>query len=267
MITQKIKAYAKVNIGLKVGKKRSDGYHDIDSYFLRIPFFDEITLSLEEGDYQVVIKGNEDYLEKGKTDIMEKAARLYSEKTGKRFSLFIEIEKHIPEKAGLGGGSSDAASVLLFLNRYYKCLDKQELILLAKSVGADVPFFVSEAILARINGIGEIVLPLTYSLPYKYVSLFRAAGSGVSTKDAYERLDERMAEYSPLPPLSFPLKRESFPNDFELLEGREMLKHISHLLTNNDFASLSGSGSVWFVLSEKQINTNIKEFIGSKEII
>ena len=47
MITQKIKAYAKVNIGLKVGKKRSDGYHDIDSYFLRIPFFDEITLSLE----------------------------------------------------------------------------------------------------------------------------------------------------------------------------------------------------------------------------
>ena len=93
MITQKIKAYAKVNIGLKVGKKRSDGYHDIDSYFLRIPFSDEITLFLEEGDYQVEIKGNEDYLEKGKTDIMEKAARLYSEKTGKRFSLFIEIEK------------------------------------------------------------------------------------------------------------------------------------------------------------------------------
>ena len=73
--------------------------------------------------------------------------------------------------------------------------------------------------------------------------------------------------YSPLPPLPFPLKRDSFPNDFELLEGREMLKHISHLLTNNDIASLSGSGSVWFVLSEKQINTNIKEFIGSKEII
>ena len=85
MIRENVKAFAKVNIGLKVGKKRRDGYHNIDSYFLRIPFFDELTLTLEEGEYRVEIKGNEGYLEKGKTDIMEKAARLYSEKTGKSF--------------------------------------------------------------------------------------------------------------------------------------------------------------------------------------
>ena len=267
MIRENVKAFAKVNIGLKVGKKRSDGYHNIDSYFLRIPFFDELTLTLEEGEYRVEIKGNEGYLEKGKTDIMEKAARLYSEKTGKSFYLLIEIEKHIPEKAGLGGGSADAAAVFLFLNRFFKCLDKEDLVLLSKSIGADVPFFVSEEKLARVNGIGEIVTPLSYDLPYKYISLFRAQGSGVSTKDAYEKLDERKMKYSPLPSLSFPLKRESFPNDFELLEGRDMLKTISSLTSDGDYASLSGSGSVWFILSREQINTNIKEFIGSKEIM
>ena len=179
MIREKVKAFAKINIGLKVGEKRSDGYHNIDSYFLRIPFFDELTLSLEEGEYRVEIKGNEGYLEKGKTDIMEKAARLYSERTGKRFSLSIDIDKHIPEKAGLGGGSSDAAAVLLFLNKYFKSLDREELILLSQSVGADVPFFVSEEKLARVNGIGEIVITLIYDVPDKYIYVFRGKVGGV----------------------------------------------------------------------------------------
>ena len=190
-----------------------------------------------------------------------------SERTEKKFALSIDIDKHIPEKAGLGGGSSDAAAVLLFLNKYFKSLNRDELILLSQSVGADVPFFVSEEKLARVNGIGEIVIPLIYDLPYKYITLFRAQGSGVSTKEAYEKLDDRNIMYSPLPPLSFPLKRDSFPNDFELLEGTDMLKTISSLSSDGDYASLSGSGSVWFVLSREQINTNIKEFIGSKEIM
>ena len=56
MIRENVKAFAKVNIGLKVGKKRSDGYHNIDSYFLRIPFFDELTLTLEEGEYSIAKK-------------------------------------------------------------------------------------------------------------------------------------------------------------------------------------------------------------------
>ena len=267
MMTKHIKAYAKVNIGLKVGEKRTDGYHNIDSFFLRIPFFDDLYLSLEDRGNIIEIKGNEWYLEKGKTDIMEKAARLYKEKTGLDFSLYIEINKHIPHKAGLGGGSSDAASVLLFLNRHYKALDEKELLKLSSSVGADVPFFVSDTRLARIQGIGDIIYPEEYTLPYKYVSLFRASESGVSTKEAYERLDNRVSEYSPLPSLSFPLKREVFPNDFELLEGDEMLERIKGLLSKNDFASLSGSGSVWFVLSERQINTNMKEFLGSREIL
>ena len=266
MVHIETKAYGKVNIGLKVGGKREDGYHDIDSYFLLIPFFDELSFSLEDGKYSVDIEGNQGYLAEGKTDIMEKAAGIYSEATGLEFSLNIEIKKHIPDKAGLGGGSSDAASVLLFLNGLFKALDEKSLLELSSKVGADVPFFVSKAKLARVKGIGDIIQPMEYSLPYKYISLFRAPGSGVSTKEAYNKLDMRDIGYSPLPSLSFPLKREDFPNDFELLEGRGMLEKIKGLMDFDDYASLSGSGSVWFLLSERKISSDIEEFIGSKEI-
>ena len=112
----KTRAYGKVNIGLKVGEKRADGYHNIDSYFLLIPFFDELEFSLAEGPYSVAIEGNEKYLASGKMDIMEKAAFLYHERSGVDFSLRIKVSKHIPQEAGLGGGSTDASAVLSFLN-------------------------------------------------------------------------------------------------------------------------------------------------------
>ena len=160
MVHIETKAYGKVNIGLKVGGKREDGYHDIDSYFLLIPFFDELSFSLEDGKYSVDIEGNQGYLAEGKTDIMEKAAGIYSEATGLEFSLSIGIKKHIPDKAGLGGGSSDAASVLLFLNGLFKALDEKSLLELSSKVGADVPFFVSKAQLATVRCIGDIIQPM-----------------------------------------------------------------------------------------------------------
>lgn len=267
MFKKKTRAYGKINIGLKVGSKRSDGYHDIDSYFMRIPFYDEIFLSLEEGDFKTRIKGNEGYLEKGKLDIMEKAALVYSKATGHSFSLDITIDKNIPTQAGLGGGSADASSVLLFLNSYFKALNKEELISLSKEVGADVPFFTSGATLAHVEGIGETITPLNYSLPYGYISLFRAKGSGVSTKEAYEKLDSRTYSHKSLPPLSYPLIREDFPNDFEILEGKEMLNKIQKYMKEGDFASLSGSGSVWYLLSKERILPSIEEFLGTKEIL
>lgn len=259
------RAYAKVNIGLKVGEKRSDGYHNIDSYFLRIPFYDSITFSLKEGPLHITIKGNDSYIQGGQ-DIMEKAAKLYSERTGITFSLEIEIEKEIPFKAGLGGGSSDAASTLLFLNDYFQALNEEELIKLSSSVGADVPFFVSKCNLAHVGGLGEIVTPVSYSLPYKYVSLFRAKDSEISTKEAYSRLDERKTLYTSLPSLSYPLKREDFPNDFEILDGGDMLRSIKKVVNDNDFISLSGSGSVWYVLSEKKMALKSEDFISCRPI-
>ena len=185
----KTRAYGKVNIGLKVGEKRADGYHNIDSYFLLIPFFDELEFSLAEGPYSVAIEGNEKYLASGKMDIMEKAAFLYHERSGVDFSLRIKVSKHIPQEAGLGGGSTDASAVLSFLNSCFHAFSSSNLLYLSKEVGADVPFFLSGEKCAKVGGIGEKITPMEWTLPYKYISLFRAPGSGVSTKEAYEELD------------------------------------------------------------------------------
>lgn len=263
---EKRRAYAKVNIGLKVGERRPDGYHNIDSYFLKIPFYDELDLSLEEGDFCVFIEGNEGYLSSSE-DLMAKAARLYKEKTGIGFRLHITINKMIPTQAGLGGGSSDAALILLFLNEKYKALNKEELMSLAKNVGADVPFFVSGEKVARVGGIGEVITPLQWNLPYEYIYLFRAKGSGVSTKDAYRRLDEREVELSILPPLSYPLTRASFPNDFEILEGREMVDALKAELDSDDYLSLSGSGSVWFLLSRSEKHMDSPLLLGGRKVM
>ena len=263
----KTRAYGKVNIGLKVGEKRADGYHNIDSYFLLIPFFDELEFSLAEGPYSVAIEGNEKYLASGKMDIMEKAAFLYHERSGVDFSLRIKVSKHIPQEAGLGGGSTDASAVLSFLNSCFHAFSSSDLLYLSKEVGADVPFFLSGEKCAKVGGIGEKITPMEWTLPYKYISLFRAPGSGVSTKEAYEELDKRKTEHYSLPPLSFPLTREAFPNDFEILEGKEMLKTISPFLSPSDYASLSGSGSVWFLLSKERKKPGVKEFLGCREIL
>ena len=127
----RIAAPAKINIGLLVGGARSDGYHDIETIMACISLCDYINITVRPADHTAVrISGNESYLThssaddgcKGSTkraDLLERAAFAFSERTGLRFSADISIEKHIPVKAGLGGGSSDAGAVFTFLNKHF----------------------------------------------------------------------------------------------------------------------------------------------------
>ena len=246
----KTKAYAKVNIGLRIVGKRDDGYHLISSYFLLIPLYDEIETDINNGS-GVIINGNESYLDKGE-DLMEKAVRIYKEKTNLDFSLSIKIKKNIPTKAGLGGGSSDAASVLRVINSHFKLLSDEELLILSEKIGADVPFFVSHLRVAYISGIGEKVEERKLPGEYEHIALFRASGSGVSTKEAYSSLDKLSLPADSLPPLEYPLSRDKYPNDFERIEGDEIYRRMKETLTNDDYLSLSGSGSVWFLLSRNE---------------
>lgn len=255
------KAYAKVNIGLKVGERRPDGYHDIDSHFLLIPLADTLYINIEEGPYSVFVSGNESYMAPGKKDLMEKVADRYHEKSGLDFTLSVRIEKHIPTQAGLGGGSSDAAQILLALNETFQFFSKEELIALGGTVGADIPFFVSEYKAARVNGIGEILKEEEIQFPYKWCTLYRAPGSGVSTKEAYEKLDKERRDNRSLPPLCGILRREDFPNDFEKVEGIALLSQIQRDALPEDYVSLSGSGSVWFLLSMEEKRSSAEEFL------
>lgn len=261
-----VRSYAKANVGLKIEGRREDGYHLISSYFLLLPFYDKLKISIEDGPYSVSIKGNESYIG-SKEDLMEKSARLFSLKTGLTFSLKIEIKKNIPLQAGLGGGSSDAASVLVALNNYFKYFSNEELISFSQLVGADVPFFTSGYKCAYVSGIGEKVEDREWLKEYKYVSLFRAKGSGVSTIEAYRKLDECNLTTTPLPSLVYPLKRNLFPNDFERIEGKSIFDEIKNTIEEDDYLSLSGSGSVWFLLSKEPYCSKSEYFLSCKKIM
>jgi 4-diphosphocytidyl-2-C-methyl-D-erythritol kinase len=259
-----LRAKAKVNVGLKITGKRNDGYHTLSSYFLLIPFFDELWVSFCGGD-GVEIEGNEGYLESTE-DIMEKAVRLYREKTGLKFHTSIRIKKHIPVKAGLGGGSSDAAAVLTALNRHFRVLSDEELISLSSSVGADVPFFLTGYRFAYVEGTGDIIEEREFPEGYRYISLFRSEGSGVSTKEAYSKLDSFALNPNPLENISYPITRAKYPNDFEKIEGIGMYEKLAGKLGTGDYLSLSGSGSVWFLLSADEWKGEEPEFLGCREL-
>ena len=241
-----VKAYAKVNIGLKVGKRRMDGFHDIESFFHLVDLHDDIRIGFEFSDeFSCTIDGNDSYLDEGVEDLMEKALRLFSEKSCMIFESAIDIEKHIPFKAGLGGGSSDAGAVLRAANEYFDYpLTSDELQDIALQVGSDVPFFTSGIHHARVTGRGESLSerPTRHDRIDLYFPSFF-----VETKGAYRMLDEMERDM-----LSLPCGIIGYPsgavlqNDFELTTPRT--EEIERIAGHYPYFSLSGSGSTYFGL-------------------
>lgn len=245
-----VKAYAKVNVGLRVLPRREDGYHPLKTYFHLIDLYDELFIRVEESSVlSVNIEGNEEYLPSGKIDLMEKIARLFSEKSNKRFSLYIRIKKHIPVQAGLGGGSSDAASVLLTLNSFFSSpFSTKELIDISLLAGSDIAFFLTGFKAAYAQNRGELleeVAPVDYP-----IMLLKRDGEEVSTKEAFRLLDEEEGRSSSIGPWPLPLSRwrEAYINDFDHLQGIVKEMAYKELSLSSLYNSVSGSGSVCFMV-------------------
>ena len=177
----KIKAYAKINLVLGVNGKRADGYHEIDSVMQSVSLYDTVTI--EKADKITVRCGDLS----GDKNIAFRAAELFFETAGISSGADINIEKNIPYPAGLGGGSADAAAVLLGLNKLYAAgLSLKQLETAAVTLGADVPFFIRGGT-QRAQGIGEI---LTTLKPLKGGYLVIAInGEKPSTGEMYRKLD------------------------------------------------------------------------------
>ncbi|MBQ7647387.1 MAG: 4-(cytidine 5'-diphospho)-2-C-methyl-D-erythritol kinase, partial [Clostridia bacterium] len=176
-------AYAKVNLTLDVGLKRDDGYHPVESVMQTVDLCD--LLEFEEND-TIEIKCNIPSLDCGESNLCHKAASAFGRHTG-RSGMKLYLEKRIPFKAGLGGGSADAAAVLRALNRMYVCgLDAAALREIAKEVGSDVPFCV-EGGTAKATGRGEIIEGLP-KLENLYFAICMG-GEGLSTAEIYDRFD------------------------------------------------------------------------------
>ena len=256
MITEK--AFAKINLTLSVGEKRKDGYHDIDSVMHSISLHDKITLE-KSGEISLsVTKGS---APSGQENLMWKAAELFFAETGISGGVRMELEKHIPAQAGLGGGSSDAAAVLRGLNRLMKTgLSAEELSDMGKRIGADVPFCITGGC-CRCRGIGEKLtkvpgwngLPLVIVRPPVAVE----TGKAYAVLDRAEKQTEnktdtciRALEEKDRKKLS-----ESLSNDFEkaLFAEETVLEETSRRLSLFSRPLLmTGSGSAFFVIAESR---------------
>ena len=260
-------APAKINLGLEVLYKRPDGYHEINTLFLRIPEPHDTISVTRAGYFQLTC--SDETLPTDSRNLMMRAAEAFSHLAGVPLPrIHIHLKKNIPIGAGLGGGSSDAAAMLHILKDWYafehkanaaSIIEHGELLKLAAKLGADVPFFFIGANAAQASGIGEKLLPMDIQLGASMLVVFDP-NIQVSTRDAYASLSpnaEPLAlDYIKLFANAVPLAKwkEQLHNDFEPETFRQFprLAEIKHSLYAHGarFALMSGSGSSIYGLFE-----------------
>jgi len=184
MIT--VNAPAKINLTLNVEGQRDDGYHLLSSVFQTISLADTVTLKETDADGITLTMSDPD-LPCDKRNTAYKAAMLFFEYVGVTPRVLIHVDKIIPQQAGMGGGSADAAGVLVGLNALFDAhLTTQQLCEIGEKVGADVPFCIVGGT-AMVTGIGEVIEPLAAMPPCSV--LVAKPPVGVSTATAYAAVD------------------------------------------------------------------------------
>jgi len=181
----KIHSPAKINLFLKITGKRPDGYHDLITLMCCIDLYDTISIAFNAKKISVIC--NNPKIPEDKTNLAHSAATLFLKSLNKQECVEICITKNIPVGAGLGGGSSNAASVLLGLNHYYGSpFSQEELMSMGQSIGADVPFFIFKKP-AIASGIGENLEAYEGLTPYKILLIY--PGFSVSTTKVYNNFN------------------------------------------------------------------------------
>uniref|UniRef100_UPI0038CC049A 4-(cytidine 5'-diphospho)-2-C-methyl-D-erythritol kinase n=1 Tax=Anaerosolibacter carboniphilus TaxID=1417629 RepID=UPI0038CC049A len=189
----KIRGRAKINLSLDVLRRREDGYHEVKMIMQQVDLYDEITLrEIEEG---IKLECNCEFIPVDEGNIAYRAAKLIKEKYHIQQGIYIHIDKNIPVAAGLAGGSTNAAAVLLGLNNLWDLgADKEALMELGMKLGADVPFCILGGA-ALAEGIGEKLTPIQ-GLENTWVVLCKP-NIGVSTADVYKNLDVNKIQQRP----------------------------------------------------------------------
>ncbi|MEI7955072.1 MAG: 4-(cytidine 5'-diphospho)-2-C-methyl-D-erythritol kinase [Verrucomicrobiota bacterium] len=184
MISFSLDAPAKINLSLRVITRRDDGFHEIDTVMVKLPLLAD-RLHFEPS-ATFVFACDDPSLPTDETNLVVKAVRAYEAAAQIPCICSISLEKRIPHGAGLGGGSSDAATTLLGLEQIHEgALGSQKLATVAAALGCDVPFFLNPGP-ARCTGRGEIIQPLAPPPPPLPVLLLKPA-FGVATAQAYDR--------------------------------------------------------------------------------
>lgn len=192
--SMKLRCNAKINLSLDVTGKREDGYHTLESIFQSVAVYDILTVSVQTGS-GIVLRCNVPALPRDARNLAYRAAQAMLEASGRECKVIIDLHKHIPSGAGMGGGSADAAGVIYALNSLLECgYSDEKLREIGLSLGADVPFLLMGGT-ALAQGVGEILTPLP-ALPELHLVILKGRQS-VSTPKAYAAIDALEKPFHP----------------------------------------------------------------------
>lgn len=260
-MTDRIKVFtpAKINLTLDITSRLENGYHTLESVFQSVSLYDEIDIALCDRNISVICDNG---VSGGKKNICWKAAKIMLDKSNSICGVKINIKKQIPSRAGLGGGSSDAAAVLRAMNNLLNMgLNNDELRSIGKQLGADVPFFISGGT-AYVTGIGDIIKDAP-PMPNVHIVIAKPKAS-VPTPLAYKRIDESEsiihgdinAVLSALEQGDMNALAKSCINSFESVTDISDIFDIKQIMNQNGaiLSLMSGSGSSVFGLFECEIS-------------
>jgi 4-diphosphocytidyl-2-C-methyl-D-erythritol kinase len=243
-------APAKINLSFQIKGRRADGFHEIKTVMAPISLADRLTIERAGDDGEIHFSCDDPSLPAGDDNLVVRAAKLFRERANITAGITISLEKKIPHGAGLGGGSSDAASTLLGLNGLFEAgLKQAELLEIAAQLGSDVPFFVVRSA-AVCRGRGDIVTPI--SLVTKFDLVLLKPDFGVATPWAYSKwIGSRELPGVDYSPREFNGVR--FVNYLErpVFEKFVLLAHLKTWLQQQPevaVALMSGSGSTVFAV-------------------
>lgn len=253
-----IKAPAKINIGLNILNKRSDGFHNLYTLFYPLnDLFDKLTFTLNE-DFE--FNCNDSRIPNDHNNLVVKSKLLLEDLLKRKLNVRIELFKSIPSQAGLGGGSSDAAATLISLNEMFRLgLDYNQLIELAVILGSDVPFFLkAKPAIGRSRGENLEYVDIEMA---DFIVIINP-GINISTKEAFANIQPShtyndIKSYLSNNKLDYRFMKANLRNDFEefVFSRYPEIKEIKSKLyeMGAGFAMMSGSGSTVYGIFQSEM--------------
>lgn len=261
----RLRAMAKINLGLDVIRKREDGYHEVRMIMQTIRMYDVLDIRKKQNP-GISLSTNLPYVPSDERNLVYKAAKLLMDEFDIKEGLSMRLSKSIPVAAGMAGGSSDAAAAFVGVNRLFRLgLSQEELMERAVRIGADVPYCIMRGT-ALAEGIGEKLTPLS-AMPEGYV-LIGKPGINVSTKTAYENLKLDAIERRPdidgmirdIQNKDLYSMTEKMVNVFEpgLMEKYPVIREIRDFMEERGAlkAMMSGSGPTVFGIFDSKEKMN-----------
>ena len=254
---------AKINLGLNVVERRSDGYHNLETVFCAVMLTDVLELTPMHSDYpessglsltvqNIAVEGN------AHDNLVARAYRLLRKDFPSLSRVHAHLFKNIPTQAGMGGGSSDAAYMIRAMNSMCGLgLTVQQMADYAVRLGADCPFFIQDDVPAYAEGIGEKLSPVSIDLG-NYVVAIVKPDIPVPTREAFSLITPQRPEHNCLDTVRKPVDmwRDRLVNDFEksVFALHPEIAEVKHRLyaLGAVYASMSGSGSAVFGLFPRQ---------------